>query len=142
MSASVFNDCIGNAYETYPSAKHINGEVSFGELKKGDSLFYLDIYNNLVEMKVIKGWHVSDSRCLISVNDNYFKTICFGSANCWNVSVKSKDSSILFYNGCIIGTNKNSVISERKRVVESDIEYAKKHIEALEMVLETLNTLG
>ena len=137
MSSSLFYDCYAS-YESYPKTKYIDGDVKFGELKDGDKLYYLNEYNILKEMVVTRSWYTHEGHCYIKVKDSYFKTINFGPSNCANVIHDSFNNSIIYYDYCVIGTNKESVIKTKRRNIEKQLNDLEKEVAELKDVLSKL----
>ena len=137
MSSSLFYDCYA-PYETYPGTEYVEGDKKFGELKDGDKLYYLNEYNILKEMVVTRSWHTHEGHCYIKVKDSYFKTIDFGSTSCWNVSNESINNSIVYYDGCVIGTNKESVINTKRKNIENHLNDLEKEVAELKDALSKL----
>ena len=138
MSSSLFYDCYA-PYETYPGTEYVEGDVKFCELKEGDKLYYLNEDNNLKEMVVTRSWYTHSGYCYIKVKDSYFKTINFGPSNCENVIDDSFNNSIVYYDDCVIGTNKESVIKTERRNIEKHLNKLEKEVAQLKDVLGKLD---
>ena len=138
MSASLF-DCCYTPYETYPKTEYVEGDKKFGEIGIGGILYCLDRYDTLSELEVKNPFHVTKGRCYITIKGRG-NNIDFGSHNCANV-LEARDNSIVFYNDCIIGTNKESVIAKRCNIIRKEIEQARMECESLEKRLDKLISL-
>jgi len=138
MSSSLFYDCYA-PYETYPRTEYVEGDKKFGEIGIGGILYCLDRYDTLSKLEVTNPFHVAKGRCYITIKGRG-KNIDFGSHNCANV-LEARDKSIVFYEGGIIGTNKESVISEAVNAITKEIEQARMKCESLEERLHKVISL-
>ena len=138
MSSSLFYDCYAR-YETYPRTEYVEGDKKFGEIGIGGILYCLDRYDTLSELEVTNPFHVAKGHCYITIKGRG-KNIDFGSHNCVNV-LEARDKSIVFYEGGIIGTNKESVISEAVNAITKEIEQARMKCESLEKRLKDIKSL-
>lgn len=118
MSSSLFYDCYA-PYETYPKTEYVEGDKKFGEIGIGGILYCLDRHDTLSELEVTNPFHVAKGRCYITIKGRG-KNIDFGTQNCVNV-LEARNKSIVFYNGYIIGTNKESVIKKQCTLLEKEI---------------------
>ena len=138
MSSSLFYDCYA-PYETYPRTEYVEGDKKFGEIGIGGILYYLDRYDTLSELEVTNPFHVAKGRCYITIKGRG-KNIDFGSHNCANV-LEARDKSIVFYEGGIIGTNKESVISKAANAITNEIGQARMKCKSLEKRLHKIISL-
>ena len=138
MSSSLFYDRYAS-YETYPDTEYVEGDKKFGEIGIGGILYCLDGCDILSELKVTNSFHVAKGRCYITIKGRG-KNIDFGSHNYVNV-LQARDKSIVFYDGCIIGTNKESVIAKRCNIITKEIEQTRMKCESLEKRLHKLISL-
>ena len=138
MSSSLFYDCYA-PYETYPDTEYVEGDKKFGEIGIGGILYCLDKYDTLSELEVTNPFHVAKGRCYISIKGRD-KNIDFGSHNCANV-LEARDKSIVFYEGGIIGTNKESVISKAANAITNEIGQARMKCKSLEKRLHKIISL-
>jgi hypothetical protein len=138
MSSSLFYDCYA-PYETYPDTEYVEGDKKFGEIGIGGILYCLDGYDTLSELEVTNPFHVAKGRCYITIKGRG-KNIDFGSQCCVNV-LEARDKSIVFYDGSIIGTNKESVIAKRHNIITKEIEQTRMKCESLEKRLRKINSL-
>ena len=138
MSSSLFYDCYA-PYETYPRTEYVEGDKKFGEIGIGGILYYLDKYDTLSELEVTNPFHVAKGRCYITIKGRG-KNIDFGSHNCANV-LEARDKSIVFYEGGIIGTNKESVISKAANAITNEIGQARMKCKSLEKRLHKVISL-
>ena len=138
MSSSLFYDCYA-PYETYPRTEYVEGDKKFGEIGIGGILYYLDKYDTLSELEVTNPFHVAKGRCYITIKGKG-KNIDFGSHNCANV-LEARDKSIVFYEGGIIGTNKESVISKAANAITNEIGQARMKCKSLEKRLHKIISL-
>ena len=137
-------------YEDYPKTEYFEGDKKFGEIAVGDTLYCINLDDELVEVKVTNPLHVYDYHWCITYNHN--KTINFGTMFCWNVE-QAKDKSIadfLDYNGyvmrvgknnkwVVVGTNKETVIKYRKKYYIDKIIKLEKEVADCRKSLEKLN---
>ncbi len=128
--------------EACPTTKYIDGDKSFGELEKGDALYCIDRGGNLSSLSINNGWHKSLGIFRITTSDPYFRNINFGTEDNWKTKHVSKNGSVVFLNGFIIGTNPNSVINEMKRELERQIHYSNERVKVLEKILDKVNALS
>jgi len=138
MSSSLFYDCYA-PYESYPYTEYLKGDKTFGEVGIHDVLYCLNEYNELTELEVTNPFHVTKGRCYITIKGKG-KNIDFGSCNCANV-LEARDKSIVHYNGCIIGTEKDSVIGVKCCQLNSEIIQAKNKYNYLTSVLDKVKSL-
>lgn len=138
MSSSLFYDCYA-PYETYPDTEYVEGDKKFGEIGIGGILYCLDRYDTLSELEVTNPFHVAKGCCYISIKGRG-KNIDFGSHNCANV-LEARDKSIVFYEGGIIGTNKESVISKAANAITNEIGQARMKCKSLEKRLHKIISL-
>lgn len=138
MSSSLLYDCYAR-YETYPKTEYVDGDKKFGEVGVGGILYCLDRYDTLSELEVTNPFHVAKGHCYITIKGRG-KNIDFGAHNCANV-LEARDKSIVFYNDCIIGTNKESVINTKCNIIENKIAEAKTMCEFLERQLKDIKSL-
>ena len=138
MSSSLFYDCYA-PYETYPRTEYVEGDKKFGEIGIGGILYYLDKYDTLSELEVTNPFHVAKGRWYITIKGRG-KNIDFGSHNCANV-LEARDKSIVFYEGGIIGTNKESVISKAANAITNEIGQARMKCKSLEKRLHKIISL-
>ena len=138
MSSSLFYDCYA-PYETYPRTEYVEGDKKFGEIGIGGILYCLDRYDTLSELEVTNPFHVAKGRCYITIKGRG-KNIDFGGHNCANV-LEARDKSIVFYEGGIIGTNKESVISEAVNAITREIGQARMKCKSLEERLDKVISL-
>ena len=138
MSSSLFYDCY-TPYETYPDTEYVEGDKKFGEIGIGGILYCLDRYDTLSELEVMKPFHVAKGRCYITIKGRG-KNIDFGSHNCGNV-LQARDKSIVFYDGGIIGTNKESVITKRCNILTREIGQTRMKCKSLENRLHKVISL-
>ncbi len=131
MSSRLFYDCYA-PYETYADTSYIEGDKTFGEIQNGDVLYILISDDNgyrFEELKVVYKWHLTHGHFYISCLKGKKKfNIDFGSSNCGNV-INSKDGSIVFFEGYIIGTNKNSLYKYMYRRLTEDLEVIQKQFQ-------------
>ena len=129
MSSSLFYDCYA-PYETYAETVKIEGCKNFSEIKIGDILYIIEHDNNgyhFVELKVINPWHEAKGKCYISCLKGKKKFyINFGTIHCGNVIYGSKYSSIVFYDGYTIGTDKESLYNYKHDVMLKHLENIKE----------------
>lgn len=128
MSASLYHDCY-TPYEGYPNTEYIDGDKRFGDIGVNETLYCLDKDFKLTDLVVTKPFHVSRGHCYISVGKG--KNIDFGSCSCRNVT-DARNKSVVHYNGCIIGTNEDSVLKVRHRIFKEDTDRLKKILDDLE----------
>ena len=138
MSSSLFYDCYA-PYETYPRTEYVEGDKKFGEIGIGGILYYLDRYDTLSELEVTNPFHVAKGRCYITIKGRG-KNIDFGSQYCSNV-LEARDKSIVFYDGGIIGTNKESVISKAVNAITKEIQQERMKCESLKERLHKVISL-
>lgn len=138
MSSSLYDSY---DYEYYPSTEYSEGDKSFGELEKGDTLYMLEKQTDgykWSKLIVTKGWHESKGHCYLSCKRNGKRFIInFGSASCANVSVDAKRNSIVWDDEGLIGTNKNSMYLTKKADITTELEHRKARYE--EMLKEMEN---
>lgn len=138
MSSSLFYDCYA-PYETYPRTEYVEGDKKFGEIGIGGILYCLDRYDTLSELEVTNPFHVAKGRCYITIKGRG-KNIDFGSQYCANV-LEARDKSIVFYDGGIIGTNKESVISKAVNAITKEIQQERMKCESLKERLHKVISL-
>ena len=138
MSSSLFYDCYA-PYETYPDTEYVEGDKKFGEIGIGGILYCLDRYDTLSELEVTNPFHVAKGRCYITIKGRG-KNIDFGHYNCANV-LEARNKSIVFYDGGIIGTNKESVISKAANAITNEIGQARMKCKSLEKRLHKVISL-
>ena len=138
MSSSLFYDCYA-PYETYPRTEYVEGDKKFGEIGIGGILYRLNGDDTLSELEVTNPLHVAKGRCYITIKGRG-KNIDFGGHNCANV-LEARDKSIVFYEGGIIGTNKESVIAKRCNILTREIGHTRMKCESLEKRLNKLISL-
>ena len=107
MSSSLFYDCYATYDYNYLHTKYVDGDKRFVDIKDGDILYFLK-RNDILEIKVSRPWHMARGCYYISLNSNKIKTINFGTCHCGN-TLESKNKSIAYYDGYIIGTNKDFI---------------------------------
>ena len=114
MSSSLFYDCYATYdYNNYSRTKYVDGDKRFVDIKEGDILYFLkrnDMFNDILDIKVSRPWHMARGCYYISLNGNKIKAINFGTCHSGN-TLESKNKSIVYYDGYIIGTVKDSVIN-------------------------------
>jgi hypothetical protein len=126
MSSSLFYDCYAPCEDyNYPETKYVDGDKKFEEIKKDDILYFLK-GNNMLQIKVKIQWHIAKGYCYITLIDHKIKNINFGSCRNAN-ALDSKFKSVVYYNGYIIGTNKDTVIKmaikrSNERIINIDKE--------------------
>ena len=135
MSSSLFYDCYA-PHETYPNTEYVEGDKKFGEIGIGGILYCLDGHDTLSELEVTNPFHVAKGNCYITIKGRG-KNIDFGSHNCANV-LEARNKSIVFYNGYIIGTNKESVIAKRCNILTREIGQARMKCKSLEKRLNKI----
>ena len=138
MSSSLFYDCYA-PYETYPSTAYVEGDKKFGEIGIGGILYCLNRYDTLSELEVTNPFHAAKGRCYITIKGSC-KNIDFGPHNCANV-LEARNKSIVFYDGGIIGTDKESVIAKRCNIITKEIEQARMRYESLKKRLHEVISL-
>ena len=142
MSASLFYDCYA-PYESYPATHHVDGDVSFGELKKGDKLYRL-IRNRgkyeMTELTIVNRWHVALGHYYIGCKPDKGRTlnINFGATNISNVIQESKNDSIIYYDSSWFGTNLKSLIKHIFNLNAEEIEHLKQQLRYYEMKQDNL----
>ena len=131
MSSSLFYDCYATYdYNNYYSpTKYVDGDKRFVDIKDGDILYFLK-RNNILEIKVSRSWHMARGCYYISLNSNKIKAINFGTCHSGN-TLESKNKSIVYYDGYIIGTNKDSVINMAINDINDSINDIDKEISNL-----------
>ncbi len=140
MSSSLFYDCYA-PYETYtrPRTEYVEGDKKFGEIGIGGILYCLDRYDTLSELEVTNPFHVAKGRCYITIKGRG-KNIDFGGQYCVNV-LEARDKSIVFYDGGIIGTNKESVIAKAVNAITKEIQQERMKCESLKERLHKVISL-
>ena len=131
MSSSLFYDCYATYdYNNYYSpTKYVDGDKRFANIKDGDILYFLK-RNDILEIKVSRPWHMARGCYYISLNSNKIKAINFGTCHSGN-TLEAKNKSIVYYDGYIIGTNKDSVINMAINDINDSINNIDKEISNL-----------
>lgn len=143
MSSSLFDNW-GSSYESYPNTDYVKGDKKFIELKKGDILYALseDLDGNYQweELIITNPWHDAKGHCYISCKKSNGKkyNINFGPNNYANVRVDGPDNSIVYYDGSVIGTNKESIYNVKHESMSKKLNQCK---EQYEILLNELNLL-
>jgi hypothetical protein len=134
MSSSLFYDCYATYdYNNYSRTKYVDSDKRFVDIKEGDILYFLkrnDMFNDILEIKVSRPWHMARGCYYISLNSNKIKAINFGTCHSGN-TLESKNKSIAYYDGYIIGTNKDSVINMAINDINDSINNIDKEISNL-----------
>lgn len=148
MSSSLFYDCNGE-YETYPSTKRVEGDTTFGEVKKGGILYCLstvkvkgDYQYKFEELAVVKPWHVSHGNFYISCKrvgkGSKPYNINFGTSY---VIRNTSESSVVFFDHTIIGTNKESLYNIKRLELTEEIAQLGNKMDAAKSSLLLLEKL-
>lgn len=138
MSSSLFYDCYA-PYESYARTEYVDGDKTFGEVGVGDILYGLGMYGEIKELKVKTPFHVFLKHCYITI-EGKGNNIDFGPSNCANV-LEARDKSIVYYNGRVIGTNKESVKNAMCSRIECEVSDAKKKYEYWMKNIERIKSL-
>lgn len=138
MSSSLFYDCYA-PYESYPRTEYVEGDKTFGEVGIHGVLYCLDKDNELTELEVKNPFHITKGRCYITIKGKG-KNIDFGTSNCVNV-LEARDKSIVHYAGCIIGTEKDSVIEMKCCQINAEITEVNNRYNYLTRMLDKVKSL-
>lgn len=148
MSSSLFYDCYAS-YEMPAKTEYFDGDKKFSEIAENDILYRLctgskpgtkDYGYIIQELKVTKPFHQARGHYYISV-EGKIRAINFGPTDCIN-SKENNNNSVIYSNNEIIGTNKNSIITAKRRKIENEIENVKKRLARLEYDLNDLNSIA
>lgn len=138
MSSSLFYDCYAS-YEMAPKAEYVDGDKKFSEIVENDTLYSINDWCEIKELKVTKSFHQAHGHYYISVAGK-MKAINFGPTDCIN-SRENANKSIVYSNSNIIGTNKASVVAMKRKQIENEMDIAKRQLANLEHKLNSLNSI-
>ena len=138
MSSSLFYDCY-TSYEMPAKAEYVGGDKKFSEIVKNDTLYSINDWCEIKELKVTKTFHQAHGHCYISVAGK-MKAINFGPTNCAN-SRENANKSIVYSDSDIIGTNKASVVAIKRKQIENEMDIVRRQLANLEHKLNALNSI-
>ncbi len=145
MSSSLFYDCYAPYEESYSETIEVTGCKKFGDIKAGDILYMIVHDSNgysFAELKVTNPWHTAKGKYYISCLKGKRKLyIDFGKMNYPNVIYFSKNSSIVLYDGYIIGTSKEVLYNYKKEKLLEGLKRIKEQYNMINKNIELLELL-
>lgn len=136
-------------YEPYPTTSHVEGDKTFGEIEKDDTLYCLTEDNKMVEVKVKAPLHIYKHHWVITYSN---KSINFGTEFCANVEA-AQDNSIADFRRyddylifgsrfAVVGTSRESVIKFRQRYYEDKIVKLEDKLKAYKGAVASLMSMS
>ena len=136
MSSSLFADCYIK-YDIPPTitTADVDGDRKIGELINGDTLYILcrqKLVYAIKELKVCNSMHKHNGKWYITCIDDKNKTtsIYLGLVNYGSYEPTCKKSSIVLFNGDIVGTNKKSILDYKRRSLQDSAKHLMEEYKA------------